>query len=150
MDDLTVVRNILEVKVETKFSIDKFPRIFSKMYEKWKIFTCTSIKNHISILLPMPNCMYFYDIWLRNYLRLNFSLLMFHLSNTQIFEIWEKSQFFWFFAIFFDNIHKIQNILFLWIRMVILHPILRLKAETPYFIMSKYLGSKSGNKIFYW
>ena len=150
--------------METKFSIDRFPPIFSKMHEKWNIFTFASIKNQIStftsrkvlrskvqnLRFPMPYRMHFYDIWLWNYLRLNFSLLMFHLSNTQIFEIWEKSQFFWFFAIFFDNIHKIQNILFLWIHMVILHPMVRLKAETPYFIMPKYSGSKSGKKIFYW
>ena len=150
--------------METKFSIDRFPPIFSKIHEKWKIFTFASIKNQIStftsrkvlwskvqiLRFPMPYRMHFYDIWLWNYLRLNFSLLMFHLSNTQIFEIWEKSQFFWFFAIFFDNIHKIQNILFLWIHMIILHPIVRSKAETTYFIMPKYLGSKSGNKIFYW
>jgi len=45
---------------------------------------------------------------------------------------------FWFLVIFFDNIHKV------------LHPIVSLKSETPYFIIPKYLGSKSGNKIFYW
>ena len=159
--------------METKFSIDKFPPIFSKMHEKLKIFTFASIKNQIStftsrkvlwskvqiLRFPMPYRMHFYDIWLWNYLRLNSFVLMFHFSILfwkclnailTFLTFWQKSQFFWFFAIFFDNIHKIQNILFLWIHMIILHPTVRSKAETTYFIMPKYLGSKSGNKIFYW
>ena len=82
-------RNIKEVKVETKFSIDRFSSIFSKIYEKWNIFTFPLLKSQISTFTSrevlrwkiwvlnflMPYRMYFYDTYLWSYLQLNFSLL---------------------------------------------------------------------------
>jgi len=50
---------------------------------------------------------------------------------------------------FFNNIHKVQNNSYSWNLIVILHPMVRLKSETPYLIMKQDSGSKSGNKIFY-
>ena len=60
-----------------------------------------------------------------------------------------KIQIFWFFVIFSIIFTKF-NIFYSWIPMIILHPIVSLKSKTPYFIIPKYFGSKSGNKIFYW
>ena len=55
------------------------------------------------------------------------------------------------FAPFFSLIFtKFKIFLIHEFHMMISHPIVRLKSETPCCIMPKYLRSKSGNKVFYW
>ena len=63
--------------------------------------------------------------------------------------LWEKYKFliFSFFSIIFT---KFKIFLIHEFHIMISNPIVRLKIETPCCIMPKYLGSKSGNKVFYW
>ena len=115
----------------------KFPILLPVKFfrEKFKIWAS---QCRIACILTILGCEIIFD-WSSFFERFIFQItkfLKFEKNHT--------------FSDFFDNIQQIQNILFSWIYMVILHPIVCWKNETPYFIMPNYSGSKSGNKILYW
>ena len=85
-------------------------------------YNMTSILREFLILVRSE-----YDLWCHN----SSAGLSFERGYINE-DFWNlrKIQIFWYLIIIFDNIHKVQNILFSWIHMIILHPIVRLTSET--------------------
>ena len=91
--------------------------------------------------------------FIQNWILLNFTISLYDWKMERFWTlkvIVRKIQISDFFLFFSKIFTKFKIFLIHEFDMMVSHPIVRLKIENPCCIMPRYLGSKSGNKVFYW